>query len=133
MVLTTKMAVRNDIVRGLIQADLHERFGCGWSIEVIEHPDPGKGAAGSMVRLRIRYGHLGGFGAVAVNANMLTPHLKLMVEGKSIQEQVHEAIGDEWSPPYYLNKSGLNTCQDIFEKITGNLAEYAWTEQNNPE
>lgn len=127
------MTVREDIVRGLIQADLHERFGHGWSIEVMEHPNPGKGAPGSVVRVRIRYGHIGDIGAVAVNANMLAPHLKLMVEAKSIQEQVHEAIADEWAPPYYLNQRGLNTCQDIYEKIIGNLDEFAWTEQNNPE
>ncbi len=120
-------------MRGLIQADLHERFGAGWSIEVIEHPNPGKGAQGSVVRVRIRHGRLGGFRGVAVNANMLTPHLKLMVEAKSIQEQVHEAIGDDWSPPYYLNKCGQNTCQGIYEKVIDNLDEYAWTEQNNPE
>ncbi len=127
------MTVRNDIVRELIQADLHERFGRGWTIEVIEHPHPGKGAQGSVVRLRIRHGQIGDKGAVAVNANMLTPHLKLMVEGKSIQEQVYEAIEDDWSSPYYLNKCGLNTCQDIYETVINNLDEYAWTEQNNPE
>lgn len=127
------MTVRNDIVRELIQADLHERFGRGWLIEVIEHPNPGKGVAGSVVQLRIRHGQIGDTGAIAVNANMLTPHLKFMVEGKSIQEQVHEAIGDDWSPPYYLNKCGLNTCQDIYEQVIDNLDEYAWTEQNNPE
>ena len=127
------MQVRDDIVRGLIQAELHERFGHGWSIEVMEHPNPGKGAPGSVVRVRIRYGHIGDIGAVAANANMLAPHLKLMVEGKSIQEQVYEAIEDDWAPPYYLNKCGLNTCQGIYEKIIGNLDEYAWTEQNNPE
>ena len=127
------MRVRDDIVRGLIQAELHERFGHGWAIEVMEHPSPGKAAPGSVVRVRIRYGHIGDTGAIAVNANMLAPHLKLMVEGKSIQEQVYEAIEDDWAPPYYLNQCGLNTCQDIYEKIIGNLDEYAWTEQNNPE
>ncbi len=129
----TKMIVRNDIVKGLIQADLHERFGHGWSIEVIDNPKPGKAVAGSVIRIRIRYGHIGDTGAVAANANMLTPHLKFMVEGKTIQEQVHEAIGDEWSPPYYLNDCGLNTCQGIYETIIGNLDKYAWTEKNNPE
>lgn len=127
------MIVREDIVRGLIQAELHERFGQGWSIEVVEHPSPGKAVRGSVVRVRIRYGHIGDIGAIAVNANMLTPHLKLMVEGKTIQEQIYEAIGNDWAPPYYLNQSGVNTCQDIYEKIIGNLDEYAWTEQNNPE
>ncbi len=133
MVLTTKMTVRNDIVRGLIQADLHERFGHGWSIEVMNHPNPGKAVPGSVVRIRIRYGNIGDTGAVAANANMLTPHLKFMVEGKSIQEQVHEAIGDEWAPPYYLNDCGLNTCQEIYKTIIGNLDKHAWTEKNNPE
>ncbi len=129
----TKMTVRNDIVRELIQADLHERFGHGWSIEVMNHPNPGKGIPGSMVRIRIRYGHIGDTGAVAANANMLTPHLRFMVEGKSIQEQVHEAIGNEWESPYYLNDCGLTTCQGIYEKIITNLDKYSWTEKNNPE
>lgn len=127
------MQVKNDIVMGLIQADLHERFGQGWSIEVLENPNPGKAVPGSVVRVRIRYGHIGDEGAVAANANMLMPHLKLMVEGKSIQEQVHEAIGDEWAPPYYLNERGLNTCKDIHERVMSNLDYFAWTEQNNPE
>ena len=127
------MCVCNDSVRGVIQADLHERFGRGWSIEVIDHPKPGKAVPGSVVCIRIRYGNIGDRGAVAANANMLTPHLKFMVEGKSIQEQVHEAIGNEWEPPYYLNDCGLTTCQEIYKTIIGNLDKYAWTEKNNPE
>ncbi len=125
--------VRDNEVMGLIEADLHERFGPGWSVEVMEHPNPGKAAPGTVVRVRIRYGHIGDKGAVAANANMLAPHLKLMVEGKCIQEQIHEAIGGEWSPPCYLNQRGLNTCQDIYERVVNNLDHYAWTEQNNPE
>ena len=127
------MRVLDDIVMGLIQADLHERFGHGWSIEVMENPNPGKAAPGTVVRVRIRYGHIGDKGAVAANANMLTPHLKLMVEGKSIQEQVHESIGGDWQPYVYLNKRGENTCQDIYEGVMNNLDRHAWTEQNNPE
>lgn len=122
-----------DIVLGLIQADLHERFGHGWLIEVMEHPNPGKAASGSVIRVRIRYGHIGDDDAVAANANILTPDLKFMVESKCIQEQVHEAIGGDWAPPGYLNECGLNTCQDIYEQVIHNLDRFAWTEQNNPE
>jgi len=124
------MTIKQDnIVMKLMRDDLHERFGPAWLIDVLEHPEDDRG----VVCIRIRRGDMGEHGAVAANANMLMPHLKLMVEGKCIQEQVHEAIGNDWQPHLYLNKLGLNTCQQVYEHVLKNLQQYAWTEQNNPE
>lgn len=123
------MLVKNDIVMGMIQADLHERFGRGWSIDVMEYAKDDRG----VVLVRIRHGHIGDAGAVAANAHMFLSDLKDMVEGKCIQEQVHEAIGGEWSPPYYFTKPGLNACKEIYDRVITHIDHYAWTEQNNPE
>lgn len=124
------MTIRQDtIVMQLMQDDLHERFGPGWSIDVLENPEDDRG----VVCVRIRRGCMGEYGAIAANANMLMPHLKLMIEGKCIQEQVHEAIGNDWQPHLYLNQAGQNTCQGICKHVLKNLQRYAWTEQNDPE
>lgn len=122
------MLVQNDIVMGLVQADLHERFGHGWSIDVMQRPKDD-----SVVLIRIRYGHIGDAGAVAANANMFMSRLKDMIEGKCIQEQVYEAIGGEWTPPYYLNQPGLDACKEIYDRVMARIDHYAWTEKNNPE
>lgn len=118
----------NDIVMGIVQADLHERFGPGWSIEVTEHPE-----RTGVVQIRIRRGEIDTYGSIAANANILVNSLSEMVEGKSIQEQVYEAIGDDWHPPYYLSPIGVNTCKHVHEEVASNLDQFAWTEQNNPE
>ena len=125
------MPGQDDIVMGLMQDDLYERFGPGWSIEVVDHPKPGKAAPGTVVQIRIRHGEVGD--GIAANANLLKPHLKLMVEGKCIQEQIYEAIAGDDRPHLYLNENGENTCQHVYENVMENLDHYAWTEQNNPE
>ncbi len=121
------MRVLDNIVMGLMQAYLHEQFGPGWSVLVHEHPNDDRG----VVQIRIRHGELGD--GVAANANMLIPHLKFMIEGKTIQEQIFESIGDDWQPHVYLNTKGMNTCQHVYDEIIENLEQFSWTEKNNPE
>lgn len=118
----------NDIVMGIVQADLHERFGSDWSIEVTEHPD-----LSGVVQIRIRRGEMDTEGSIAANANILLNKLSDMVEGKSIQEQVYEAIGDDWHPPYYLSTIGTNTCKHVYEEVAHHLDHFAWTKQNDPD
>ena len=113
-----------------MQTDLHVRFGPGWSIEVLDHPMPGKALPGTVVQIRIRCGQLGD--GIAANANLLKPHLKLMVTGKCIQEQIYEAIAGTCLPHLYLNEIGENTCQLVCDKVMNNLELYSWTEKNNP-
>lgn len=125
------MPGQDNIVMELMQTDLHERFGPGWSIEVVDHPKPGRALPGTVIQIRIRCGQLGD--GVAANANLLKPHLKMMVTGKCIQEQIYEAIAGDCLPHLYLNETGENTCQLVYEKVMGNLDHYSWTEKNNPE
>ncbi len=124
------MPGHDNIVMELMQTDLHVRFGPGWSIEVIDHPMPGKALPGTVVQIRIRCGQLGD--GIAANANLLKPHLKLMVTGKCIQEQIYEAIAGTCLPHLYLNETGENTCQLVYDKVMNNLELYSWTEKNNP-
>lgn len=118
----------SDIAMGLIQARLHEKFGPGYDVQVMQDSKDERA-----VLIRIRKGNKGEPDAIACNARMLWYHLPTAISYKSIQSQVEDAIYGEANVDFVLTEEGINTCDHVFDNVTKNKSTYAWNEKNNLE
>lgn len=115
-----------DTAMGLIQSYLHEKFGAGYGIDVMrDSQDP------CFMLVRIRKGNKGEPDAIACNARMLWLNLSYMIQYKTVQQQIEDAIYGAPEVNFILTEAGSNTCDHIFEIVNGNSAGcYAWNENN---
>lgn len=70
-------------------------------------------------------------GAIACNARMFWAHLPMSMKLKPIEQQIEEAIYDEFGPvAYMLTEVATNTCDHIHESLMANIEQYTWNDSN---
>jgi hypothetical protein len=120
------VTVENDIALGLLQAYLHTLFGQGYMIQAMRDEDDPR-----TVLFEIRKGLPNQPGAIACNARMLWAHLPMAITLKPIEQQIEDAIYDEFGPvPYMLSSAAINTCDHIHDRLMATLDQHAWTDGN---